>query len=61
MIKSMTNWLYLKQRLHTFKILEGTILYDYLDKFSEIICDLKNIGVKIDDEDQGLVLLCPLI
>lgn len=33
---------------------------DYLDKFTKFICDMRNVDVKIDDEDQTLDLLCSL-
>ena len=60
MTKSLTSRLYLKQRLYTFRMSEGTHLHDHLDEFTKIIRDMKNGGVKIDDEDQALVLLCSL-
>ena len=39
---------------------EGTSIRDYINKFDRIISDLKDIGVKIDDEDQALMLLLSL-
>lgn len=32
----------------------------HLDKFNKIILALKNSNIKIDDEDQVLILLCSL-
>lgn len=56
MTKSLSNRLYLKQRFYTFKMKEGN-LDKHVDEFSKIILDLQNVGVKIDEEDQGLILL----
>lgn len=49
--KSLTNRLYLKQRLYTLRMSEGTPIKSHLDELNKIILDLKNIDVKIDDED----------
>ena len=60
MTKSLTNRLYLKQRLYTFRMREGTPVRDHLDEFNRILMDLKNIDCKIEEEDQDLILLCSL-
>jgi len=60
MKKSLTNWLYLKQWLYTLKMKECMPLCDHLDDFNRIILDLKNIDIKVDDEDQALILLYSL-
>jgi hypothetical protein len=39
---------------------EGTSIHDYIDKFDRLISDLKDIEVKVDDEDQALMLLLSL-
>src|SRR3954471_23054695 len=60
MTKSLVNRLYLKQALYSFKMVEDKVLAEQLDMFNKLILDLENIDVKIDDEDQALLLLCAL-
>lgn len=45
----------LKQRL--FHYVEGMLLKVHLDELTSILTDLKNVDVKIDDEDLSLILL----
>jgi len=58
--KSLTNRLYQKQRLYTLQMSENISVRDHLDNFNRVILDLQSIGVKIDDEDQAIILLCSL-
>ncbi|PKI53168.1 hypothetical protein CRG98_026473 [Punica granatum] len=60
MTKSLTNMLYLKQRLYQLKMSPGTFVSDHLNMFTQIMMDLQNVDVKIEDEDQALLLLCSL-
>lgn len=39
---------------------EGTSIKDHISSFTKIILDLKSIDVKIDEEDQAVMLLCSL-
>lgn len=39
---------------------EDIPIKDYLDEFNKIILNLKNIDIKIDNEDKALILLCLL-
>ena len=39
---------------------EGTQLQDHLDSLNSIMLDLRNIDVKVEDEDAALVLLVSL-
>ncbi|KAL8502265.1 hypothetical protein ACS0TY_021405 [Phlomoides rotata] len=60
MTKSLTNKLLLKQRLFRLRMQEGTPLRDHLDKLNKILLDLRNIDVKLEDEDAALILLVSL-
>lgn len=61
MTKSLTNWLYLKQCLYTFRINGAMPIKESISELNKIIMDFKNIDVKIhDDEDQVLIVLCSL-
>ncbi|KAJ9538194.1 hypothetical protein OSB04_030927 [Centaurea solstitialis] len=57
MTKSLTNKLLLKQRLFSLRMKEGMLLKEHLDELNSILMDLKNVEVKIDDEDAALILL----
>ncbi|GJT66197.1 retrovirus-related pol polyprotein from transposon TNT 1-94 [Tanacetum coccineum] len=60
MTKSLTNKLLLKQRLFSPRMKEGSTLKDHLDVLNSILMDLKNVEVKIDDEDATLIFLVSL-
>ena len=57
MTKSLANRLHSKQKLYTFKMKPGSSIEDHLDEFNKIILDLENIEIKVEDEDQALLLL----
>ena len=60
MKKFMANKLYLKKRLYALLMEDNKPLKIHLDDFNRIILDLKNINIKIDDEDQAIILLSSL-
>ncbi|KAJ4726034.1 Retrovirus-related Pol polyprotein from transposon TNT 1-94 [Melia azedarach] len=57
MTKSLTNKLLLKQRLFSLRMQEGMPLRDHLDQLNTILLELRNIDVKVEDEDAALILL----
>ena len=58
--KFLANRLYLKKRLFAFLMEDEKPLKKHLDDFNRTILDLKSIDVKIDDEDQAIILLISL-
>ncbi|MDV3181192.1 MAG: hypothetical protein Q8830_03180, partial [Candidatus Phytoplasma australasiaticum] len=56
MTKSLTNKLLLKQHLFSLRMQEGMPLREHLDQLNTILLDLRNIDVKIEDEDAALIL-----
>jgi len=60
MKKSLTNRLRLKLRLYTLHMAEGTSISDHVAEFTSILNDLVKLDVKVEDEDQALLLLCSL-
>ena len=60
MTKSLTNKLLLKQCLFALRMQEGIELRDHLDKLNSILLELRNIDVKVEDEDAALILLVSL-
>src|SRR3954463_15913745 len=56
--KNLTNRLYLKKRLYTLRMEEGSTIKEYFDAFNSIIMDLGNVDIKVDSKDQVLMLLC---
>ncbi|KAL5764810.1 hypothetical protein ACOSQ2_017404 [Xanthoceras sorbifolium] len=58
--KTLTNKLYKKQRLYSLRVSEGTSLGFHIDEFESLIMDMQNLDVKINDEDQALLLPCLL-
>lgn len=60
MSKSLTNKLYLKQKLYGLKMQEGTDLVQHINFFNHTVSDLQRIEVVIEDEDKAMILLCSL-
>uniref|UniRef100_A0A803NT26 CCHC-type domain-containing protein n=1 Tax=Cannabis sativa TaxID=3483 RepID=A0A803NT26_CANSA len=57
MTKSLANRLFLKQKLYSFKMQPGKSVEDHMDYFNKIILDLENCDIKIESEDQAIIVL----
>ncbi|TQE03605.1 hypothetical protein C1H46_010736 [Malus baccata] len=60
MNKSRAKQLYLKKRLHTLRMDEGTSIHKHVDEFNKLMMDLKSVDNQISDEDYAMTLLCSL-
>ncbi|KAL8140015.1 hypothetical protein V2J09_006036 [Rumex salicifolius] len=60
MSKSLSCKLFLNQRLYGLKMSKSSDLVQHVNTFNQIIGDLGCVGVKVDDEDQAMVLVCLL-
>lgn len=54
------NKLFAKQRLYRLKMQEGGDLKSHVNTFNSILFDLTQLGVKVDDDDKFITLLCSL-
>src|SRR5438132_1450365 len=60
MSKTLTQKLYLKQKLFGLKMQEGSNLAEHINVFNQLLADLVKVKVKVDDEDRAIILLCSL-
>ena len=60
MTKSLANKIRLKERLYTFRMVEGTPVQKHLNEFNSILVDLESLDVKIEDEDKAILLVVSL-
>jgi len=60
MSKTVTQKLYLKQKLFGLKMHEGSDLAEHINVFNQLVADLMKVDVKINDEDRAIILLCSL-
>ncbi|KAH9679839.1 hypothetical protein KPL71_026297 [Citrus sinensis] len=58
--KSLAKRLYIKRKLYTFSMKEGTTMRDHVDEFNKLILYLENVNVMLEDEDRALILLSSL-
>ena len=55
--KSLTNRLYIKKKMFTLKMVEGSSLHDHLDEYNKVHGTLETIDAALYDEDKALLLL----
>ncbi|KAL8456282.1 hypothetical protein ACS0TY_034479 [Phlomoides rotata] len=55
--KSVSNKLYVKQKLLDFRMSEDKSLSEQLDTFNMYVDDLEDLDVKLEDDDKALMLL----
>ncbi|KAK2969245.1 hypothetical protein RJ640_003479 [Escallonia rubra] len=60
MSKSLSNRLYLKKDLYQLRMDEGSDLGDHISEFNRLVSQLSSIDVKLEEEDQGILLLSSL-
>lgn len=60
MSKTLMNKLFTKQRLYSLKMQEEGKLQAHVNAFNNVIADLTWLGVKVDDEDKAIILMCSL-
>jgi len=60
MKRTVQNKIYLKQKLYTFRMAEGTSILTHLDTFDSLLMDLSNIDAEIKDGAQAVLLLVSL-
>ena len=58
--KTLTSKMHLKQYLYSHCMTEGMSLEDHLTIFKEIVSYLKNMELKVENEDLALILFCSL-
>ncbi|KAL8463061.1 hypothetical protein ACS0TY_033901 [Phlomoides rotata] len=59
--KSVSNKLYVKQRLLDFRMSEDKNLNEQLDTFNRYVDDFEDLDVKLEDDDKALMLLNALL
>jgi hypothetical protein len=61
MTKSLANKLRPKERLYTIRMSKDTSMQSHLNKFNSIIVDPESLDVKIDNENNTILLIVSLL
>lgn len=57
MTKSLVNRLYIKTRMFTLKMVEGSFLDDHINEFNKVCDTLEIVDEGLDDEEKALLLV----
>ncbi|KAK8951459.1 hypothetical protein KSP39_PZI004612 [Platanthera zijinensis] len=60
MSKSLSNKLYVKRQLYSLRMSESNKLLEHMNAFNKLISQLRSMDVKVEEEDQALILLSSL-
>jgi len=60
MTKSLSNELFMKKQLYSFRMKKCTPILQHLNAFNRILSDLLALEVKLEEEDKALLLLSSL-
>ena len=60
MTKSLSNKLCLKKQLYGLRVMKATTMLEHINFFNKVISELLSVDVKIDEEDNTLILLSSL-
>jgi len=61
MTKSLTNLIYLKRKLYSLQMKEGTNIVEHLNVVNTLIFQLSNMEVKFQEKDNSITLFCSLL
>ena len=56
-MKSIENRLHLKRRLYRFQLKRGLSIGEHMNKYAKLLAYLFNVDVKIEEEDNVVILL----
>ena len=58
MTKSLTNKIFLKRKLYTLRMTDGSKIHDHLNTFNDLVCQLTSVDAKLDDEKRETTFFC---
>ena len=58
--KSLTNRLILLKTFFTMRMRDGTSIKEHLSFFDDLVMKMKTVDLKVDEEQQAMLLLCSL-